>query len=288
MCSFFLRFIIWSCRRYFTTSSDCQTRMPILRTSWISDTVIDEVDDDSLVSQYTDSVTCAEVSLGVDVQNLFDDLSYTITEYETSGTTGTASSSSSSSCFASSETVQVENGRIVSIADVTVGDRVLAADGIGAPTFAEVVAVPHDTKNTVRAEFVQLITATGDIKLTADHLIIVSEECDGDLEAQLSAAKDVVVGDCLLTASGALDAVEAVVEFVQGTGVHTIVTDAEFVVVNGYVASPFAHNHAVANAYYNIIRFVNKFVSANNFAASKVFTCVNANLGTLVADFSTL
>jgi hypothetical protein len=164
---------------------------------------------------------------------------------------------------------------------------VLAADAAGSPTFAKAVAVPHDAKNTIRAEFTHLITASGDIKLTADHLITVSKGCEAGVKTQLSAAKDVVVGDCLLlAASGSLNAVESVVKSLQGTGVHTIITDAEFVVVNGFVASPFAHNHAVANAYYNVIRFVGKIPTANYFIDSKAFKDVNAFFGTLVTDFS--
>jgi hypothetical protein len=253
-----------------------------IKTGWESSTIIDSADDDAFDS----AVTCAEVTydVGFDDDNDVDDLSFIVSGYRTIGTTS-GPSSSSSSCFAATETVQLENGSIVAIADVAVGDRVLAADAAGSPTIANVVAVPHDAKNTIRAEFVQLVTASGDIKLTNDHLITVSKGCETGVKTQLSVAKDVVVGDCLLTVSGALDTVESI-KFVQGTGVHTVVTDAEFVVVNGFVASPFAHNHAVANAYYNIIRFVSKIIPANYFVDYKLFKDVNAFLGTLISDFS--
>jgi hypothetical protein len=264
-------------RRYFPTSADCQAVTQAVRAQWIANAFTD----DSLAP-----ATCEEVT--TITADDADDVSYQATGFVTVGVTaGTAGGggSSTSTCFASSETVQLENGNIITIAEVVVGDRVLAADAAGSPTFAKVVAVPHDAKNTIRAEFTQLITASGDIKLTGDHLITVSKGCEGT-KTQLLAAKDVVVGDCLLTASGALDTVQSVVESVKGTGVHTIVTDAEFVVVNSFVASPFAHNHAVANAYYNIIRFVSKIIPANYFADCKLFKDVNAFFGSLVAGFS--
>jgi hypothetical protein len=270
--------------RYFTTSSNCEAVTQPPRTVWVSDALISEFDDDSFSTD--DSITCAAVTVdvGFDDDDDDNDLTYIISGYETVGTT--KGSSSSSSCFAASETVQLEDGSIVAIADIVVGDRVLAADAAGLPTFAKVVAVPHDAKNSIRAEFMQLITASGDIKLTADHLITVSKGCEAGMKTQLSAAKDVVVGDCLLAASGSLDAVESVVKSLQGTGVHTIITDAEFVVVSGFVASPFAHNHAVANAYYNVVRFVSKIPTANYVVNSKTFKDVNAFFGALVTDFS--
>ena len=42
----------------------------------------------------------------------------------------------------------------------------------------------------------------------------------------------------------------------QGEGVYTIVTNEEYVVVNGIIASPFGANHMMANMYYNIHRMV--------------------------------
>lgn len=39
-------------------------------------------------------------------------------------------------------------------------------------------------------------------------------------------------------------------------GLQTIVTKAEFVVVNGIVASPFAYSHVAGNLYYQLHRFL--------------------------------
>jgi hypothetical protein len=96
--------------------------------------------------------------------------------YETIGITA-SSSPSSSSCFAASETVQLENGDFVSIADNRLGDVVLAADAERFSASAEVVAVPHNARNSIRVEFVQLITTSDGIRLTSDHLITVFKGC---------------------------------------------------------------------------------------------------------------
>ena len=46
------------------------------------------------------------------------------------------------------------------------------------------------------------------------------------------------------------------VENVLGEGVYTIVTNEEFIVVNGIIASPFGGNHMIANLYYNLHRLI--------------------------------
>ena len=46
------------------------------------------------------------------------------------------------------------------------------------------------------------------------------------------------------------------VERVWGEGVYTVVTNGEYVVVNGIIASPFGVNHMMGNLYYNVHRLV--------------------------------
>ena len=57
-----------------------------------------------------------------------------------------------------------------------------------------------------------------------------------------------------MTVSGHEKVVE--VENVLGEGVYTLVTNEEFIVVNGIIASPFGGNHMIANLYYNLHRLV--------------------------------
>jgi Hint module len=139
------------------------------------------------------------------------------------------------------------------IADIRVGDRVLAADAVGRTFYSDVVFVPHGP-NKDSSVFVQITTAHGrDIKMSKSH-ILPSGACNTASSLPLVYAKDVNVGDCVMTVTGE-ERVSAV-GVVPGQGLYTIVTKGEFVVVNGIIASLFAVNHMMANLYYNIHRFV--------------------------------
>ena len=70
----------------------------------------------------------------------------------------------------------------------------------------------------------------------------------------LSAADLVRVGDCLITVDGIEMISNITIE--QSHGIHTIVTMSDMLVVNGIVASAFAGNHAAANAFYNVHRWI--------------------------------
>jgi len=155
------------------------------------------------------------------------------------------SSISLSLCFAGSETVALESGELKSVAEVRVGDRVLAADMQGKMLFADVVAVPHAT-NSDRALFVHLATASGrDLRLTPAHLLLAGR-CGESLS--LVPASSVSAGMCAQTVDGQEEVVAA--ELLEGRGVYSLVTSEALVVVSGFVASPFAVNHAAASAFY--------------------------------------
>lgn len=176
--------------------------------------------------------------------------------------TASTDSESSSACFAGSETVTMESGDIVPISEVVVGDKVLAySSAEKAAVFSEVVAVPH-ARNTAKATFQHIELASGaDLKVTADHLLPAGA-CAASLSASvppLVRAADVHEGDCVLTAQDGLAAVVSNKEVVSNEGIYTIVTNADFVVVNGIVASPFAVNHAVADFVYGIHRVMYRF-----------------------------
>jgi Hint module len=137
------------------------------------------------------------------------------------------------------------------------GDRVLAADSARRTIFSDVVFVPHGS-NTEKTVFTHITTTQGrDIKMTDSH-ILPAGACKSTLPLPNVYASSVAVGDCIMTVSG-MEKVSAV-ETVQGQGLYTIVTEEEYVVVNGIIASPFAYNHMLANLYYNIHRFVYAYV----------------------------
>ena len=166
---------------------------------------------------------------------------------------------STKSCFAGSETLLMESGSTISIADVKVGDRVLAADAFGNTAYSTVISLPH-AKNNEAVLFSHITTSSGkDIKMTPDHLILAGS-CANRESFSLVKAVDVEVQSCVRT----VDGVEQVIsnEFVHSNGIYTVVTQSEFLVVNGIVASPFASNHAVANAFYSIYRVAFKYAPA--------------------------
>ena len=119
--------------------------------------------------------------------------------------------------------------------------------------------------------FRHISTGTGrDILVTADHLLAAGA-C-GALGASTSTstgAKDrhrmavplqragaVVVGSCVLTVAGPEEVVSN--EEAPAAGLHSLVTTGALLVVNGVIASPFAGNHAAANAFYNVHRWLHK------------------------------
>jgi hypothetical protein len=152
-------------------------------------------------------------------------------------------------CFSGSEAVTMESGDMKMISDVTVGDCVLSSDVNGKTSFSDVIAVPHGYNN-IETSFTQIFTSSGnDIKMTANHLL-PSGVCGEELS--LTKASNVEVGSCIQIVKGQEEVVS--ISIVKGKGIYTIVTNEEYVVVNGIIASPFAGNHALGNAYYTIYR----------------------------------
>ena len=113
------------------------------------------------------------------------------------------------------------------------------------------IYVPHDP-NTERSYFVHMTTDSGrDVKMTPNH-ILPAGVCGTSLP--LIYASAVLVGNCVQTVLGQEKVL--MIEMTQGEGVYTIVTNEEFIVVNGIIASPFGANHMLANLYYNVHRFI--------------------------------
>jgi Hint module len=172
--------------------------------------------------------------------------------------------------------VKLERGEVTLISAVRAGDMVLSADSNGQTFYSEVVFVPHGT-NTQRSLFTHISTAAGSsIKMTPSH-IIPAGSCGSSASLPLVYASNVRVGDCIMTVSG--EETVSAVEAVQGEGLYTIVTKAEYLVVNGIIASPFAFNHVTANLFYNIHRFL--YVSIPYVVKSQRFSRANEVRNTL-------
>ena len=129
----------------------------------------------------------------------------------------------------------------------------MAADAAGRISFSEVVFVPHRA-NRDTAMFVHITTTSGrDIKMTKSH-VLPAGACGSSSPLPLKHASLVTVKDCVMTVGG--EERVSMVSTILAEGLYTIVTKAEFVVVNGIIASPFAYNHVAGNLYYHIHRFL--------------------------------
>ena len=180
-------------------------------------------------------------------------------------------------CFTAESTVEREDGARVALADLEVGDRVLTLKD-GRAGFSDVVAVPHqrragDAGAEARAmRFVAITSASGrSLEATASHLIAAADAEGGDCgalgagrfaaAARLVQASEVARGMCVAVREPrggvSIAAVEDVREVERRTRALSVVTmDGGLPFVDGVAASPFALNHAVPNAFYNLHRLL--------------------------------
>ena len=104
----------------------------------------------------------------------------------------------------------------------------------------------------VSTAFIHVTSDSGrDVKMTQKH-VLPAGVCGTFLP--LVYASKVAVGDCIQTVSG--EEKVSMVQIVQGEGVYTLITNEEYIVVNGIIASSFGVNHMIANMFYNFHRFV--------------------------------
>ena len=136
------------------------------------------------------------------------------------------------------------------ISDIEIGDRILSATLQGKTSFATVIAIPHG-KNSWVADFSHIVSTHHDVKMTPSHLVLAGE-CGREMA--LIKAADVEAGACIMTA----DRHEKVLsnEIIQASGLYTLVTDKELIVVNGIIASPFAVSHRLGNVFYSAFRAI--------------------------------
>ena len=167
--------------------------------------------------------------------------------------TGTTSTVGTSSCFAGTEQVSMENGHTKAMADVQIGDRILAINNHGDQVFSDVIYLPHGP-NEEHTIFAQIATESGrDLKMTLNHILPAGACSLSSLP--LIAAGQIVVNDCVQTLSGREQVLS--VGKVEGNGIYTVIAMEELIVVNGIVATPYGGiNPTLANIYYNLHRLL--------------------------------
>ena len=162
-----------------------------------------------------------------------------------------------SNCFPGSSLVLLESGSYVPLADIKVGDRILSADGLHRLSYSEVVALPHG-RNEYLARFVHLATETSPdgIYLTHMHRILAKSTPQSS-EYNVVTAASVKAGHCiaLTLPNGSVEcSLVTYVDEVLRKGLYSAVTLNEFIVVDGFIVSPYAVDHAMAHSLYDAYR----------------------------------
>jgi len=135
------------------------------------------------------------------------------------------------SCFHGDGTVLLESGSSKRLSELSLGERIKTSDGRGGFSFNPVLILPH-ANNTEPAVFLTLTTETGKVvDMTPDHFI---PRCDN----KEVTAGELQVGDCLFTVDGKETLIE--ISEKEKNGVFTAVTQDNFIVVDGIVASPYS------------------------------------------------
>jgi hypothetical protein len=158
-------------------------------------------------------------------------------------------------CFSGDSIIYLEGNITKHIKDAAIGDKILSYSiRENKFVYSPIVAIPHETNNTI-SQFVEIQTSNGNkLKLTPDHFIpIMSSK---DITFDIISAKDVAVGDTVITVDGRELVSE--VSNVDCEGVYTVITLEEFIIVNNIVASPYAIFHFLGNAFYSIHKLLYK------------------------------
>jgi hypothetical protein len=139
-------------------------------------------------------------------------------------------------CFHGATLVTLEDKSRKAMTELQLGDVIQTSDSKGNLGFAPVTSLPHEAGNSEIATFLKLSTESGkSVHMTPGHLL---PNCVG----KTVSASELVIGDCLFVVDGDITIKETLVEISSATlfGVNTAVTDAQFIVADGIVASSFA------------------------------------------------
>ena len=109
--------------------------------------------------------------------------------------------------------------------------NIKGADRNDTISYSQVIFNPHPANNGTHF-FVEVVTVNGKIvSMTPNHLLPL---CNGGLVT----ARSFEEGHCVMTQN------------VEAGGVYTAVSENEFLVVDGVVASPFALAHGIAHSFF--------------------------------------
>lgn len=133
-------------------------------------------------------------------------------------------------CFSIETTVEREDGSMVAMKELQIGDRVRVANGKYEPIYS----FGHFDTSVVKTEFVQIQTSLseGKLEMTPNHLLFQK----GNEAVMASTLK---IGDKVVMSSGKEDAITAL-KTIQRTGIIAPFTASGTIVTNGILSSSFA------------------------------------------------
>ena len=147
--------------------------------------------------------------------------------------------------------MQLESGKHIAFSKLSVGDRILSVGSSGKVSYDDVVFLPHG-RNNIRMDFISIEVENGkNVLATPTHLM---RTCD-ELLVTTSSLRS---GSCLQTIDGNKIVVSISLVADSDVGIYSaIVSKNEFIVVDGFVASPFATwpiGHWLVHRFYHIHR----------------------------------
>ena len=194
---------------------------------------------------------------------------------ESDGGTGSAAI-----CIDAAAVAELSDGSQKALRDLEIGDEILTSDAQNGLSFSEVIFLPHADAKLSRTEMVEVTTEDGrSLRLTPAHLVAKFDgECSAAVRsaADLVAARDVRVGDCLFGV-GAASAVRERKTVVENAHVMSVVTmNAGLPVLNGLAASSFVVSDYLPHQYYNAHRALYKLGFADALRSPWAETVNNA------------
>ena len=152
-------------------------------------------------------------------------------------------------CFSKDSKIKLEDGSFKDITDVKNGDRILSySPQKDEFIYSPVVYIIHE-KNNDLSTFIDILTEKNKkIRMTSNHLIPIIKEN----KIELISADKIVINDIIKTIDG--DEKIISMEKVFDSGLYTLITLEEYIVVDNIVVSPFAISHIMGQFYYSMYR----------------------------------
>lgn len=163
-------------------------------------------------------------------------------------------------CFPSRATVQLKNGQRITMEKLNVGDEVKTLDSNGGTKYSEVIAFLHRVP-TEPSLFLRFDLQGGrQVMLTSEHLIYTVDR-DG-LSRSAVFARHVAVGDKLVTSGDMVTSVLNIA-IVEGVGLYAPLTTEGTLLVDGALASCYAHvrSHELAHVVMAPVRLMKSVFS---------------------------